>query len=397
MTRFRRRRFLGFVAAGCATLAGCSSGDGGDGSGSDGDGGSDGDSGGDGGTGDRTATATATQTGSSPESSEESTPTATETADPVSVESGTIDAGSVPAYASIVPDFDGPVALTAYDTKMDLPAEMDSPGGIDVTGEWPEPSDPLRFNGLYGYQGGRVVAAGLLAVPVGLVVSENFERMEQRDVTPQYVTLNGVGLVYGSYAFDDAVASLREEGLTEIEVGSDRAYFRTEAGAAVGLTSEVVAFDVSGDQSVSFDPLARIRDVVRTAVGERPAKVDTDDGFARLLWNAGDRNTTSVAYAPEQGLDAYLDETTNTTFVYDAAISGFESATGAAFGADLTPDGSKPSTTGYISYPAGDAVDENALTANLGTAATARTFVRDAELVRASGTYEWPAFEQFLS
>lgn len=295
------------------------------------------------------------------------------------LQDGTVERGSVPPYASLVPATDGTVHLTAYDL------ETDEGHTLGVLPE--EPTDPLRFDGASGVVAARVYATFVLGLGGAGFSPERFDL----NAAARVVTVDGVGAQVMPVNVDGLRSDAAENDLDVVVDENDHLVFRGQEGNAFGATSDVF---VAGSAEASFDSLPRVRRVVEARTGTADRLVDTDDDFRSLLAVGDTTGSVACAYAGERSVASFAESTADGLSV-DFLTAGVEPATGAV--AHLTTKNGDPPqpATMTAAFPDSEAIDADAITGSLGTAASDTAFVRDGTTVRVSGSYSWEALSAY--
>lgn len=292
---------------------------------------------------------------------------------------GTVERGAVPPYASLVPVGEGTARLTAFDLETDE---------NHVLGALPEePTDPLRFDAASGAVAARVVGNFLLGLGDSGFSPDRFEI----GASTHLVGVDGVGAQLMPVDVDGLRSDAAENDLeTRLNEG-DRLVFRGRAGNAFGATPDTF---VVGPAEAPFDPLSRVRRVVEARAGATERLVEADDAFRSLLATGETSGSVACAYAGDGTVESLVASTGGGLSV-EFLTSGFGTATGAV--AQLTTANGDPPqpATMTIEFPDGGAIDGDALTGSLGTAAGDTASVRDGTTVRVSGTYTWDDLAAF--
>lgn len=295
-----------------------------------------------------------------------------------SLQEGTVETGSVPPYATLVPATGGTARLTAFEPGTD--------DGHTLADLPDEPTDPLRYDAASGAVAARVFGTFMLGRgDAGFSV----DRLGI-DGTTRVVGVDGVGVQVMPVDVDGLRADAAENDLEVVADAGDRIVFRGRQGTAFGATPD--AF-VAGTAEAPFDSLARVRQVVEARAGATERLVDADDGFRSLLATGDTTGSVACAYAGDGSVDSLVAATGGLSV--DFLTDGFGRATGAV--AHLTTANGDPPqpATMTIEFPDAAAIDGDALTGSIGTAASDTAYVRDGTTVRVSGSYTWDDLSAF--
>lgn len=379
MTDLKRRKALCLLGSGVALLAGCSESSGDDSETTDDETDTPTETDQATATPEGTDTPTETEAGEETEESEE-----TETAEEGAIETGSIERGDRPAYASVLADVGGDeYAFGAVDFGTLTQLSDDSSSETETESE--EPTDPLIVNPL------AITFVGYFVL-LGVGFSEHGEVFNRNDRTADdegyALFAQETNLLVGRYDFDGMVAGFQELGYREITVEDDRAVFYNETdGQAIGFTETLFAYANEGEET-TFDPAERVATFVDADRGDAPRKHETDGDFDVLL-QAGD--TDRVSFGMVATGDSFDEEDDvdqgEETDGPQTDVSPFYGCRGFHQHLDLVADESNPTASSVVTYPSEDAVDESALLDGLGTEAESVSFLRDGAAVRVDASY----------
>ncbi|WP_306058152.1 hypothetical protein [Natronococcus wangiae] len=346
MTRLHRRTTLSLLAAGTASLAGCS----------------------------ETADETAGPDDSDGSDDQDSTPGSDEP----------IDGGDLPPYASLLRETDRSsyfYGAIAFDTRI----QRDDPEG----GE--QPTDPLLVNPVAFAQ---LSSFGLVQLADSPAVDAFNAHGETTDASA-FVYVDGVYAITGAYERDEFTDALEAAGYDpETTAAAYAVYVDGESGEAVGVADAAFAYSYPSEDD-AFDAAAAVEGTVATAAGEREPAYETDDDFARLL-RAGDAEGISLGlYTPDEEFtaeDLGEDQTDADTDDLSFEFEGVEGAAGIHQQLSIRDDGATASAV--VSYRDDDRVDVDRLESSFGTDADDVDAVRGGTSVEIEATYDDTVLEE---
>ena len=296
---------------------------------------------------------------------------------------GSIDAGELPSYASLLPDFGRSeyfYGAIDIETMIALLEDEDVQSGE-------EPTDPLIVNPA-------VVALlsryGLTVLSQSPAASAYSSHDETPDGEAAFVYVNGIYAIQGEYDRDGLETSLEEDGYDVREAGDAYTiYGHEETDSVVGVTDEVFAFPKPNAGGSEFDPVAAVRRTVETAVGRREPKHATDDEFEWLLRAGSNSGITTGIYTDADEFDAaYLgtDQSSDETDSLESEYAAFEGANGAQQHLALEDDDGARAGA-IVTYADEDRVDVDRLESSLGTDADSVDLIRDGTAVSVDAEY----------
>lgn len=296
---------------------------------------------------------------------------------------GSVDAGALPSYASLLPETDRSeyfYGAIDIETMVALFEEEDVQSGE-------EPTDPLVVNPVIIALLSSSGLTHLRELPAANAYSSHDETPAGEAVL---VSVNGIYATLGEYDRDGLETTLEEDGYERRNTADAYAiYTHGETGGVVGVTDEVFAFPDPNAGWSEFDPTTAIRRILETAVGRREPKHATDDEFERLLRAGSNSGITTGIYTDADEFDAaYLgsDRSDEGTGSLESDYGAFEGANGAHQRLVLADDGGARAGA-VVTYADEDRVDVDRLESSLGTEADAVDVVRDGTAVSIDAEY----------
>ena len=295
---------------------------------------------------------------------------------------GSIDAGELPSYASLLPDHG---QSEYFYGAIDVETMVALFEGEDVqSGE--EPTDPLVVNPV-------VIALlssyGLTLLGKSPAANAYSSHDETTDGKSTLVYANGVYAIDGEYDRDGLETTLEEDGYVTQDANDAYAiYSHEETGGVVGVTDEVFAFP-NPDATADLDPAAAVRRTLETAVGQREPKHATDDEFEWLLRAGNNGGITTGIYTDADEFDAAwlgTDQSDDGTGSFESEYGAFEGANGAHQHLVLADDNGARAGA-IVTYADENRVDVDRLESSLGTEADTVDVVRDATAVSIDAEY----------
>lgn len=297
---------------------------------------------------------------------------------------GTIEAGALPSYASLLPDlgrseyFYGAIDI---ETMVTLLEEKDVQSGEN-------PTDPLVVNPV-------VIALLCFDGLTRLRDSPAANAYSTHDETPAgestLVYANGIYAIDGEYDRDGLEATLEEDGYaTQVADDGYTIYAHEETGGVVGVTDAVFAFPNPNAGGSEFDPTAAVRRTLETAVGRREPKHATDDEFEWLLRAGHNGGITTGIYTDAGEFDATwlgTDQSDDGTDTLESEYGPFEGANGAHQHLALADDNGARAGA-IVTYAAEDRVNVDRLESSLGTEADTVDVVRDGPAASINAKYD---------
>lgn len=296
---------------------------------------------------------------------------------------GSVETGSVPSYASVIPASDGPVRFTAYDLSVE--------NGHEIATVPDDPTDPLRFDGAFGALAARAQAAFLLGLGDAGFAPEHLGLQEGS----HFLGVEGVGVALLPVDLPELAADAESNDLAVRVDEADRLLFRGGDRRVFGATPETFAFAPPDPRG--FDPVERVRRVLAADRGVTDRAHEVDETFRTLLSTGDTTGSVACGYAGDGDLaDLPQNDADSDTAPYRLVTDGFGGARGALTHL-TTANGDPPQpASATLQFPDGE-VDEETLTATLGTAGEDPAFVRDGTTVRATATYSWDSLSAFES
>ncbi|AFZ74929.1 hypothetical protein [Natronobacterium gregoryi] len=302
----------------------------------------------------------------------------------------TVDDGSLPSYAGVLPERDGSEYL--YGTidleTMNVLLDADDAGDVE------EPTDPLI---------GNLVVVALHCV-FGLTLLTNspsydafVEHNRTTDGQETFVFVDGVYVLVGDYDVDGFTDALEEWGYESESTADEYAVYEfPETDEVVGVTDDAYVFSYSGsdlETDDEFDAAEAVERTVATAAGDRNAASSGNDEFARLL-RTGDIAGITLGLSTTDG--EFDEETLESPAEADTltfSFDGFTGARGAYQQLSMLEDGDAVARTTVI-YADEQRVDENRLETAFGTEADSFEVVRDGATVALEGEYSGDLVEE---
>lgn len=280
-----------------------------------------------------------------------------------------------PAYASVIPADTGTDTETTFVTAIDLETVLETID--DDPGEGSTPDDPLLRNAVAVVSLGLYGLFALSASPVG-------EVQATAEGDPDGATLlylDGAYVIYGEYDVDVARNDLEAAGYEVSDGTASVVATDVDSSEAVGVTEELFVYAFGdGDRALEVTTA-----VVETARGDADAITDSSAPVAALLEATPETGISSLLYGNGEPLadldhDTQADDADEVTF----ELGAFEGATGVT--QTVAVEGGDSTVRALVTYESG-AVDRERLESRLGEDAATIEFAADDSRVGITAEY----------
>lgn len=284
--------------------------------------------------------------------------------------------GSLPDYASILPQSDDPSYFYGAIDGATLDTLLNDEGAAEGN----EPTDPLLGNPVI-----MAVLFGNFGSPDSREAYRNNDQTAAEEGV--LVDANGVYAVKGQYDRGGLTADLESAGYAaESDADAYSVYSDADSGEAVGVSDEVFAVTSPNPNDDGFEPVAAVERVLETAVGERDPKHAVDEDFEWLLRAS---STDGMALCRYTGTDTFDPATLGSEQVssdtLEFAFGAFEGANGAH--QQLSLGDGDATASAVVTYADEGSVDMERLESALGTDADSVSFGQDGPAVAVDAEY----------